>query len=550
MHHQHHVRRQVDHSGYDLSNDLNVLEHGVKLIEPSVATLVSVVYVTATPTFKGPVGGYTTIVPVAPVQTSTIQSPVPVPTTAAEESTALEISSALAQSFVLPSGDASPTTSASSTNNIRISSSPLDSVQATTTPSASQPASQPVSISANASNIPPVSVVSATSTPVVTPLGSPGLSGGGKTGVAVGVILGLVALLAVAALCLLHRKKQNNKPYEPAEDEKNPFGDRAAVPAQASTPARTSTPPQLTRRDSMQPRTQREVAMSGALRNIQNLDVEKAQTAPDPAANPFGKYAEVSRVNQDIPAPLRIGTVTSDNAPACIEGGAVAGATSANTAQRHNAPKARDIKPIVTPSMRQPMDGAMPSPAFTECSMKSRSVVDAAASTSRIDVHRIQLDFKPSMEDELELKAGQLVRLLHEYDDGWALCIRLDRSQQGVAPRTCLSARPVKPRSKISENPSSGICVPVKRQDNVPRSMSPGPYAGGSQEAANSPGSETRSNSAGDDRGKRNNPPSSSLMVTKAHSSQSMQGFSASVQSVATFNDTPPKRKPVPGRSM
>ncbi len=27
-----------------------------------------------------------------------------------------------------------------------------------------------------------------------------------------------------------------------------------------------------------------------------------------------------------------------------------------------------------------------------------------------------------------------------------ALCVRLDRSQQGVAPRTCLSARPVKPR--------------------------------------------------------------------------------------------------------
>ena len=29
-----------------------------------------------------------------------------------------------------------------------------------------------------------------------------------------------------------------------------------------------------------------------------------------------------------------------------------------------------------------------------------------------------------------------------------ALCIRLDRSQQGVAPRTCLSTRPVKPRAK------------------------------------------------------------------------------------------------------
>ncbi|KAI7033220.1 hypothetical protein KC352_g47261, partial [Hortaea werneckii] len=71
--------------------------------------------------------------------------------------------------------------------------------------------------------------------------------------------------------------------------------------------------------------------------------------------------------------------------------------------------------------------------------------VDAAAQPAANNVHRVQLDFKPSMDDELELKSGQLVRVLHEYDDGWALCIRMDRSQQGVAPRTCLSKMPVKP---------------------------------------------------------------------------------------------------------
>ena len=35
------------------------------------------------------------------------------------------------------------------------------------------------------------------------------------------------------------------------------------------------------------------------------------------------------------------------------------------------------------------------------------------------NVYRVQLDFKPSMEDELEIRAGQLVRMLHSYDDGW-----------------------------------------------------------------------------------------------------------------------------------
>lgn len=71
---------------------------------------------------------------------------------------------------------------------------------------------------------------------------------------------------------------------------------------------------------------------------------------------------------------------------------------------------------------------------------------DAATSTS--NVHRATMDFVPSMHDELALKEGQLVRVLHEYDDGWALCVKLDRSAQGVCPRSCLSVRPLRPRPK------------------------------------------------------------------------------------------------------
>jgi hypothetical protein len=29
------------------------------------------------------------------------------------------------------------------------------------------------------------------------------------------------------------------------------------------------------------------------------------------------------------------------------------------------------------------------------------------------------MDFVPSMEDELETQTGQLLRIKHEYDDGW-----------------------------------------------------------------------------------------------------------------------------------
>ena len=64
-------------------------------------------------------------------------------------------------------------------------------------------------------------------------------------------------------------------------------------------------------------------------------------------------------------------------------------------------------------------DGGMPSPAGTEFSMTPSSPGSFASGPPPSNVHRIQLDFKPSMDDELSLRAGQLVRLLHEYDDGW-----------------------------------------------------------------------------------------------------------------------------------
>ncbi|KAK4099705.1 hypothetical protein N658DRAFT_159210 [Parathielavia hyrcaniae] len=119
----------------------------------------------------------------------------------------------------------------------------------------------------------------------------------------------------------------------------------------------------------------------------------------------------------------------------------------------------KDIpKPLDLTKPPSPLFAVPPSPAGTEYSMHlmapgqnpgpsaSAAEIAAAGGPTQSTVHRVQLDFKPTLQDEMELRPGQLVRLLHEYDDGWALCIRLDRSQQGVVPRTCLSTRPVKPR--------------------------------------------------------------------------------------------------------
>lgn len=73
-----------------------------------------------------------------------------------------------------------------------------------------------------------------------------------------------------------------------------------------------------------------------------------------------------------------------------------------------------------------------PSPTGTEFSLQEAesgqsptqpsagaAAIAAAGGPANSSVHRVQLDFKPTMSDELEVHAGQLVRLLHEYDDGW-----------------------------------------------------------------------------------------------------------------------------------
>lgn len=70
---------------------------------------------------------------------------------------------------------------------------------------------------------------------------------------------------------------------------------------------------------------------------------------------------------------------------------------------------------------------AQPSPtlsAFSDGFVPGTPIgpVDAAAlvaGSKPAPVHRVQMDYFPSARDELEIRIGSLVRLLHEYDDGW-----------------------------------------------------------------------------------------------------------------------------------
>ncbi|OCH92095.1 hypothetical protein OBBRIDRAFT_712485, partial [Obba rivulosa] len=45
--------------------------------------------------------------------------------------------------------------------------------------------------------------------------------------------------------------------------------------------------------------------------------------------------------------------------------------------------------------------------------------------------------FIPALPDELSISPGERVRVLTEYDDGWAFCSNA-RNEQGMVPTECL----------------------------------------------------------------------------------------------------------------
>ncbi|GAD99837.1 predicted protein [Paecilomyces variotii No. 5] len=363
---------------------------------------------------------------------------------------------------------------------------------------------------------------------------SQGMSGGAKAGVAIGIIAGVI-MIASLVLFWLHKKKQHQKML--AQDNEKSFGAPAApappapsekpVPppppmTQSTTPSK---PPQLNVRPitqfapdlSMESNTGNAalapasaaaaatatgaVATGTVSRNLTGNSITSPQTPPksggsqnpfnDPV-DPFGNHAAVpsppassaasdaSEIKgADIPirdsGVLPGGSALGEAAAGAAIGVAVGETVSSGQERKDQPPSGHKFE--TRPASPAPTGPLPPSPAG---SVNAGAVAvpgtPGSSGPPPSNVHRVQMDFTPSMEDELELRAGQLVRLLHEYDDGWALCIRMDRSQQGVAPRTCLSARPVKPRSRPSgSGPGLRGPPPMMGPNGRPKSPAGGP---------------------------------------------------------------------------
>lgn len=290
---------------------------------------------------------------------------------------------------------------------------------------------------------------------------SSGPSTGAKAGIAFGV-LGAVFVVFVALYFLFTRRRRQVEEQRRVDDDEKrngPFADSNAIGGTSSGPTRA---PRL----SLRPVTQflpnlgnqthpdgRPIPMTTSPTRNANRAVTGGNSMAPPgtslsarSANPFGNDAaemyvptpeETSRAANPVsPVEDVVGAAVTTNSPprtspaaaasiATMAAGAAVGLARKTSLRRDRGPRPLDL--TTPPSL----SAVPPSPAGTEFSMHSvapgqspgpsasAAAIAAAGGPAQSAVHRVQLDFKPTLEDEMGLRAGQLVRLLHEYDDGW-----------------------------------------------------------------------------------------------------------------------------------
>ena len=479
MHHNHHAGHQHHHANMEKRQE-------------GPGTVIQYVYKTAAKTFDGPIGGYVTM-PSAPESTpnsnsnsnpnsndnsnndSNSNSKQAAQQSAAEaEASASAVSAALseasASNAAAATTQAAPTQAAPTENDrkTQVTSTPANKkTAATSDPQKAAISSTRAPAAATTSNgsspSPTSSFLESTSssTPSHTAAASTGSSGGmssgGKAGLAIGILLALGALFALAFFIYRRKRGQTNQEYSQADNEKSEFTGGLARSQSTVSTRTTATAPRL----SLRPITEfhPDLAARGKAANAGTaaaagvvggaaVGAAMSRNQNDPA-NPFGNHAAVTPSRRlsdekvglpiqsnasanpfadnagaapptngsmplaDAPAPLRIRTPSPDAAAAAGVAAVAGAAVGAKLGERKDAPKPLNLTAnrAVTPASH--------SPAASEFSQTPVSPGAMANGPPPSNVHRIQLDFKPSMDDELSLRAGQLVRLLHEYDDGW-----------------------------------------------------------------------------------------------------------------------------------
>ncbi|KAJ8610519.1 hypothetical protein MRB53_038511 [Persea americana] len=284
-----------------------------------------------------------------------------------------------------------------------------------------------------------------------------GLSGAAKAGLALGIVGAIIVLVAFVWL-FDRRRRQTNAGVQKIDDEKpgmqyppNSLTSHVSVRRQHNNAPRLS----------LRPLTQMFPGMGANIDEKQAVITSDGFLAASTTHNnrsrsPNGDRA-VSPAMQHAPAAAdAVNPFEDQMSSAQSDLPAVSPTQTSGPVEM-----AADIPTPILSRAELPAHGAEHLQSMTSLASSSNSQSTSRSAPSR-NVHRVHIDFTPSMDDELELKVGSL-----------ALCVRLDRSQQGVCPRTCLSKLPVKPRPA---GPPQGMRGPPphgRRPHGPPGSGSP-----------------------------------------------------------------------------
>jgi hypothetical protein len=342
-----------------------------------------------------------------------------------------------------------------------------------------------------------------------------------KAGIVIGVLAGILILfLLVYLIVSMRRRKLERRRQQIEDDEKinGPFADSAAIrptPTPNKAPRLSLRPvtqflPNFNSQSQAERRASRGIALtlnpvsSSALNRPNGGSAWERPTLrstgdqrPGTSAslhphNPFHDKNELPDIPDEPVSPIssmgsfdhRVGmATTTDSIPEPVspilgdDGDdddrqlGVASSLTRKTSIRKDLPKPLDLTKPPSPLYAVP-----PSPAGTEYSMHSMApgqspgpsasaaAIAAAGGPTQSTVHRVQLDFKPTLQDEMELRAGQLVRLLHEYDDGWVRTFSASFSQSPspypLPPHSPPSPPPLTPGTTPPPQPNLVTCSP------------------------------------------------------------------------------------------
>lgn len=382
----------------------------VPLEERSFSTFTSLIFVTMSATFQGPTASFVTqtieskpSTAVGIPQTATTPTAAPITTHTTSQTTPTTPTTSAATTTATSSTQNHQTFTVTMTSNTRphhtgtISTAVGNPVQATSEPS---------------------STASSSSSSYSSPSSSSGTSGAAKAAAGVITVV-FLALIAVAIFFYIKRKKQRRSHQEieshDLDNEKlAPRSDNSRAPRLSLRPVTQFLPSfpkvsEMNNGNSLSPTKQPPLPQQ----NRSNWNQPRLDAVTE-TTNPFGNHAEAKdpmaaeRAAENAPIPV------SSTSPTHAQRPRPQAASPAGNPFADSQPASRTISPE-DPRPMAPM-GSGPRPGHGPV---AGPIAGPPPPGPPSNVHRVQLDFKPSMDDELELRAGQLVRMRHEYDDGW-----------------------------------------------------------------------------------------------------------------------------------